>query len=448
MRIVILIFLIFSLGCLALPAHADDGDIPPHLGYGIHVGPNTDVDNSLVSQLGMDWVKIYEPGQAYAFPGKRILYRIDLTWPNNWTTFKNDIANRIRGIAGMPIDAVEIGNEPNLISEWGHTPNGWEYVQVLRVAYTVTKSIKPSLIVVSAGLAPTVTTPDRAAVGDLEYAKEMLENGAGQWMDAFGYHPYGYNQPPEAVPSSGQPLVFRRTEQIRAMMEKYGVYKQVWLTEFGWLRDPSEDGVNCDDNNSNFRGFAWLRVSGEQQANYLVRAFQYAHTNWPWAGPMFVWNLNWSKMSWVDMCSHLRWFALLRLNGEPAPAFQKLRAMRHYYSDYQPRLEIAAGQMSANVAMPCLKRTPLGTFSVVNIGYPANITLTVQPVNGADPPFIEAKPTKVKAGDQISLFVNPVGLNAPGQYPLYVNVKAIIGGKPFSRSVEAYVIAGLNFTDC
>lgn len=266
------VLLIAGLAPAMSSAQPAPQDIPPHLGYGVHFGPNTTISPSRVSELGMDWVKIYELGQASAFAGKHILLRVDLAWPDNWPQFRADFTSRVRAIAATSVEAVEIHNEPNLRHEWGgRPPNAWQYTQLLRVTYTIIKSVAPRLIVVSGGLAPTITTPDRSAVSDLEYAEEMFANGAGQWFDAFGYHPYGYNLPPEADPFQAQPLVFRRTERVRALMEQYGIQKQIWLTEFGWMRDPGEDGVTCSDNDPSFRGFAWMRVSGEAQADYLVR---------------------------------------------------------------------------------------------------------------------------------------------------------------------------------
>src|SRR5205085_1751938 len=129
------IALLISLLAAIWPGQLVRADRPaPHLGYGIHVAPNTNIDNNMVSELGMDWVKIYEPGQAGGFPDKRVLYRMDLKWPTDWDGFKVDVANRARGLANLHINAVEIGNEPNLVNEWVHNPNAWEYVQMLRVA--------------------------------------------------------------------------------------------------------------------------------------------------------------------------------------------------------------------------------------------------------------------------------------------------------------------------
>ncbi len=412
---------------------------PPHLGYGVHFAPNTNVNPSLVSALGMDWVKIYDPGMAALFPGKRVLYRMDLHWPNDWTAFRSDVMSAARALAGLPITAVEVGNEPNLINEWIQTPNAWQYTQMLRVAYTEIKAAAPDMIVVSGGLAPTITTPGRGAVNDLEFAQEMLDNGAGQWLDAFGYHPYGYDQAPEVSPDAHE-LVFRRTERLRAIMEAHGVFKQVWLTEFGWLRDPGEDGVSCSENDPEFKGFSWLRVSGQTQANYLVRAFQYADAHWPWVGPMFVWNLNWSQQPGLGDCNQMRWFALLHKDGSPTVAFGRLQQLEHHVSDYLPHLELHADAMSVTVSLACLHRVAVGSFTIENTGYPAPTVLTIEPANGPDPPFAEVAPSRARAGDMVGVFVNPAGLHTPGQYTIHVNVRAVINGRPLSQQVQGYVV--------
>jgi hypothetical protein len=449
LKICLLIFFVL-INAVPFTVAAQDPPQPiePHLGYGIHVGPNTRVNYTDVNDLRMDWVKIYEPGQAGAFSNKRILLRYDVIWQQDWNAFKSNLAGYIAGL-GSRIDAIEVGNEPNLGSEWhGRTPNAWEYVQVLRVAYQVIKSVNPNLIVVSAGLAPTITLPSREAISDLEYAREMMENGAGQWFDAFGYHPYGYNMPPSAPPGGQQPLVFRRTEQIRQIMEENGVYKQIWLTEFGWLRDPGEDGIGCSDVDPNFSGFAWLRVSGNTQANYLIQAFEYAHENWPWAGPMFVWNLNWSLMDWLPPCDHRRWFGILTPSGNRTPAFNALARMPHYYSNYTPKIEIMNDELVVKGSLACPKRMLMGEISVQNIGYPANVRLDVQPVNGIDPPFVEIKPNQAKIGDKIEVYVNTQGVRTSGQYPVYINIRYSIGGQVKSQSMQGFVIITENASDC
>jgi hypothetical protein len=430
----------------AQPTAAQDA-IAPHLGYGVHFAPNTSANPALVRDLGMDWVKIYEVGDAEKFIGLKVLYRMDLKWPNDWNAFRADVANRTRELIGKNITAVEAGNEPNLVNEWILKPNAWQYTQMLRVVYTTIKSVLPDMIVISAGLAPTITTPDGGAVNDLDFAREMLDNGAGDWMDAFGYHPYGYNEPPETAPDMRE-LVFRRAERLRQIMEDHGVFKQVWLTEFGWLRNPAEDGVNCSDADPEFAGFAWLRVSSEQQADYLVRAFRFAHENWPWAGPMFVWNLNWNMQTGLNPCSHMRWFGLLRSNGTPTVAYGRLQQMTHYRSDYLPKLELHADSMTATVSLACLRRVPLGTFTIQNNGYPAPGQLRIQPAANPDPPFAEVAPILARVGDPVTVFVNPVGLRLPGQYVIHVNVKGDFQGRVLSQHVQGYLLVEAGDIHC
>ena len=446
--ITVLLFAAIGLDLVGRPIMAIQAQPanPPHLGYGIHYAPNTSTNPALVSALRMDWVKIYQTNDASAFPGKHILYRIDFKWPTDWNAFRIEAANRAHDLIGSPIEAIEVGNEPNLINEWNSTPNAWQYTQMLRVVYTEFKAVNPNLIIVSGGLAPTLTTPDHGAINDLDFANEMLDNGAGQWFDAFGYHPYGYDQPPEADPNRHE-LVFRRTERMRALLEQHGVFKQIWLTEFGWLRNPAEDGTTCSDNDPDFRGFAWLRVSGTTQADYLVRAFQYADVNWPWAGPTFVWNLNWSQTA-VAACSHMRWFSVLHSDGTPTVAFQRLQQMTKHYSDYLPHIELHADSMTANVSLSCLHRVPLGSFSISNSGYPVPAPLTIRAANSADPPYAESPLTTVRVGDSVTIFTNPVGIKQPGQYTLYINVSALVGGRELSQTIQGYVVVSASDFNC
>jgi len=423
----------------------------PHLGYGIHVAPDAPPAPALIDSLGFDWVKIYDLKQVAQYSGKRLLYRIDFKWPTDWTAFRADVISRARELIGQPIDAIEVGNEPNLINEWNSTPNAWQYTQMLRVVYTEFKAVNPTIIIVSGGLAPTLTTADHGAISDLDFAKEMLDNGAGQWLDAFGYHPYGYNQAPEADPTKSE-LVFRRTERIRALMENHGVYKQIWLTEFGWLRNPAEDGTTCSDTDPDFAGFAWLRVSGQTQADYLARAYQYADQHWAWAGPMFVWNLNWSQLASVHGCSHMRWFSLLHSSGAPTPALAALQGLTKRYSLYSPHLDVhldpASLALTATASLHCLRRTLLGTFTVGNSGYPVPTQLQIKPVNGPNPPFAEITAQNPSIDVPISIFVNPAGVTQAGQYPIYISIRAQAAGRVFSQTVSGKLIVSDNNVSC
>ena len=88
----------------------------------------------------------------------------------------------------------------------------------------------------------------------------------------------------------------------------------MWVTEFGWCSDQREGGyVECQGN------------SLDQQAQYLVRAFQMSKENYPWMGVMFVWNLNFSTFQeWYTGPAH---FSLLNGDWSPRPAYFALKNM-------------------------------------------------------------------------------------------------------------------------
>lgn len=414
---------------------------PPHLGYGIHVGPHSGVNPALVDELRMDWVKLYMEGQVASYRDKRVLFRMDLGWTDNWEALRGTIRERAARLASLGVDAVEVHNEPNLSMEWPRGPNAWEYTQLLRVAYTEIKAVAPNLIVVSGGLAPTITTANRQAISDIDFATEMLDNGAAQWFDAFGYHPYGYNQAPEVAPSYDT-LTFRRVELIRALFEERGIYdKQIWLTEFGWLRDPSEDGVFCSDSDPDFSGFAWLRVSAETQADYTVRAFDWADRHWPWVGPMFLWNLNWAlyEPEVNPLCSHMRWFGVLKSDGTRLPVFQRVAAMPRRYSDYLPKLTIYAEDLSVETSMYCPGSVMVGEFEVVNSGYPGNFSATVDVATPPNGPTVTIYPERLRNGDRVQVFADTTDV-PPGLHIIYLNVQTTIGGRAVSEVIQGYVV--------
>ncbi len=248
-----------------------------------------------------------------------------------WRTFIQHAAARI-GEQEAACDyrfraALEIWNEPNLAFQWGElaVDAAW-YTAMAREAHAGAKAGYPHLIVVVGALAPTGGTPDGHAVDDVVYLERMYGAGLGGSFDVISVHNYGFGGPPESKTCGKGILNFRRAEDIRAVMVAHGDGdKPIWSTEFGWLLDAHEEGVDCDAEWQE-SGFAWQRVSAEQQADYLSRAFTYAEENWPWMEVMFVSNLDFSLVPWYTTCEPLRWFAILRPGGE-RPAYQALKLL-------------------------------------------------------------------------------------------------------------------------
>ena len=421
----------------------------PHLGYGIHVAPYAGGGGqAAVDQLGMDWVKLYDPSQIPAYPTKQILYRLDFGWPSDWNQFRVDVRARLGELTSRGgVEAIEVHNEPNLLAEWPGGPNPTEYVQMLRVVYEESKAYNPAIVVVSAGLAPA---PDSAvSMNDLTFARQMFQLGAGNYFDAFGYHPYGANNPPEQEPNPAT-MNFRRTELIRNMMLEFGLgSKPIWLTEYGWLRDPAEDGVLCLPSDPSFRDFQWMVVDGVTQAEYTIRSYDFADRFWEWVGPTFLWNLNWSLLprEALSACSHMRWFSLLDSRGNPTLTYNRVATMPRRPLELIPEMALVSDQMTVEVGVTCLGLVELGQFSIENVGYPGEFTVTISPAASSSGPLLDATPETAEIGDVVTVFADTTGLT-PGLYRVYINAQASIAGRLVSETLEGYVIISESLAAC
>jgi hypothetical protein len=338
--------------------HSASPDFGAHVFLLGHPG-TTQRDLQLMSNAGLSWAKIIvewrsiegackgclEWGDldrvvsAATGAGVKVLARVDFQpgWargdgaangpPDNlldYADFVSVLADRYR--AGSPrgtIDAIEVWNEPNLSREWGGQPVDQEqavrYVAMLGETYQKVKAVDPDKIVVSAGLSPT-GTDDGTAKPDDAYLDWLYQAGLAQVCDVVGLHAPGYGSPPETELNSDPrfphpSFYFRRIEQLRALMEAYGdAEKQIWLLEFGWTTDQ----VHPD--------YSWYAVTPDQQADYIVRAFEYVEQNWsPWIGVMFIWNIpdpNWTP-------DHEQyWWSITNPDGSPRPAYEAMKSAR------------------------------------------------------------------------------------------------------------------------
>lgn len=221
------------------------------------------------------------------------------------------------------IAAYQVWNEPNLSREWGgQPPDPAAYTELLRVCYEGIKTADPGAIVISAGLAPTGTTLP-VAMPDGEFLQGMYAAGAGAYFDVLGVHAPGYKAPPEMSPDevaadtefgNGRWFAFRHVEDLRALMVAHGdAYKQIAILEMGWTLDQVNEG------------YTWYAVDEATQADYLVRAYQYAEENWrPWIGLMttvYIADYEWTP------ADEQWWWSIVLPDGTPRPAFYALQAM-------------------------------------------------------------------------------------------------------------------------
>lgn len=333
----------------------------PSPDYGMHVfmwwKPDTALrDLGLVQEMGFTWVKQkfpwreiegIEKGQydwyrtdyivtETAKAGLKLLVRLDQQpywsepadnqWQENgppgdmadFADFCGAVAARYRGRIG----AYQVWNEPNLSREWGNRPpDPAAYTELLAACYTAIKAADPAAVVVSAGLAPTGTDSE-AAMPDTAFLQGMYDAGAAAYFDVLGANAPGYKAPPELDPAAavapeyggGRWFAFRHVEDLRAMMVANGDgHKQVAILELGWTTDQ----VNPD--------YAWHAVDEATQADYLVRAYQYAVAHWrPWVGLMTTIYI--AEWEWTPE-NEQWWWAVVLPDGTPRPAYFALKEM-------------------------------------------------------------------------------------------------------------------------
>jgi hypothetical protein len=324
---------------------------------------------------GFDWIKIYEdeltrlPAGAW---GYHVLLRVNaLGYPASISSYVQHVIDLVRANAAR-LTAIEIGNEPNLYWSWGgQDVNPENYARLLCQTRSALKAIAPNLIVVSAGLAPSGRVPagNTRVMDNRVFTQRMLDTMQSEFpaqypcFDAFGAHPQGYPYAPEIDASqlppndNGNDFRFRATEWYRELLVSRGLSdRPIWLTEFGYLRNPEADPWWTDNSHSTygfcnaapeFDYFRWMVVSEAQQADYLVRAFQYADANWPWLGPIFVWNLDWNN--WDSDCDQKKFFSILHASS--------LEDGRPHAADVTLE-HTALGNMTKRYAVPVLTVQP------------------------------------------------------------------------------------------
>ena len=299
----------------------------------------------LVNDMGLVWAKSYvnwatvesEPGQfnwvdadnivdAFSDQEINILMRVHGTpdWAKptdspythppddmvDFAKFMTALARRYKG----QVAAYEIWNEPNLAYEWGYLePDPAAYTKMLKAAYEAIKAVDPDALVISGGLATTGNGSDDA-YGDLAFLQGMYEAGAKGYFDALGSHPYAYGRPPDIIDPDGLSLS-RVVDQHEVMQANHDGQTPIWITETGWVLETS---WNLGEHNH-------FEVTQQQQAEYVSRAYTKIHEDWPFVKAFFLFNLDFSTVSWYPADQPMRWYAILNPDRSPRPAYTELR---------------------------------------------------------------------------------------------------------------------------
>lgn len=234
------IALIFALAAAA-PVFAAEETLQDAYGVISHVSrPGEDKlmpkNFEIVNRLGIrfvrtdfDWWRVENPqGQwhfghldtMYAEAGKRHIEILPILtggvkWWNfseleKWQEYIGKLVTRYRTKSPY----WEVWNEPNQPFRW--KPKAAEYAALLKSAHETIKSIDPQLKVLYGG---TDGVP-------LKYIEETFRHGAKDAFDIMNVHPYNKGGVPEEN-------LAERLAALRRLMKKYGIDRDIWITEFG-----------------------------------------------------------------------------------------------------------------------------------------------------------------------------------------------------------------------
>jgi hypothetical protein len=250
----------------------------------------------------------------------------------DFTDFMTFLTQRYKG----KVQAYEIWNEQNYAVETGGRVNVAAYLPLLKAGYQTVRKVDPAAVVVFGGLTPTGVNDPSIALNDVEYLRQIYALNGGevkQYYDVLGAHPGSNCNPPDnswpdnpatnscgTDPGGGRSyqrddsFYFKRVLEVRKVMEDAGENsKKLWLTEFGWTTANQAKGYEYGKFNS-----------PEQQAQYLVRAFEIGKS-YPWMGVMFVWNLNFAT---VTQPSDEKYpWGVVNADWSPRPAYTALKNM-------------------------------------------------------------------------------------------------------------------------
>jgi len=279
----------------------------------------------------LDSEPTWASGQVYPNDAKVIM-----SPPKNYQDFA-DFAYQVAARYKGRIAAYQIWNEPNLAREWGgKAPSPADYTRLLKAGFEAIKRGDEAAYIITAGMAPT-TRNDKVAMPDTAFIKQMYAAGAKPYFGFLGAHGAGFKAAPEMDPAEVSTnadyynkgdvncpgpacriYCFRHVEDLRQIMVDNGDQKKkVVVLEFGWTIDSRPDSP-----------YAWHAVTEEQQADYFVRAYQYAKANWqPWIGVMSLIYL--PDIDWTENDEQYWWSIAVPNYPQfyPREAYNALRTM-------------------------------------------------------------------------------------------------------------------------
>lgn len=251
----------------------------------------------------------------------------------HYRTFMELLARRYQG----RVAAYELWNEANLQREWYGSPlSAADFVRLMGEGAAGVRAADPAALLISGAPATTGINDGLIAIDDRLYLRQMFAAGLADVVDAIGVHPYGWANPPDSRAGDGTSpapshnnhpsfFFYDTLANYQAIRDEFGAAQPLWVTEFGW---------------GSFEGFSdaagqpaipptgaefMAHVSEWQQAEYILRAYELAHT-WPEVGPMMLWNLNFAPT--FGHAYEFSGYSVLKEGQQPRPAYWSIQTLQ------------------------------------------------------------------------------------------------------------------------
>jgi len=233
---------------------------------------------------------------------------------NDFGDFVYTVVSRYRG----RIRYYQIWNEPNIYPEWGEQPvNPEEYTELLKIAYTRAKQADPDVVIICGALASTIELGPRD-MNDFIFLQRMYDAGAGDYFDILAMQGYGLWSGPTDRRMQPRVINYSRPLFIRDIMVKNGdAHKPIWISEMNWNTVPEDLPA------------PYGRVTLEQQARYVVMAYQRAQEEWPWVGVVNFWFFKRPTDRWLKEGKPEYFFRMVEADFTPLPVYEAVREYIH-----------------------------------------------------------------------------------------------------------------------
>lgn len=212
------------------------------------------------------------------------------------------------------VDDWEIWNEPNLQGFWLPAPSPMAYTALLKATYPAIKSVEPQATVITGGLGSLDQFSQ--SIDSLTFLNNLYADGAKNYFDAVGWHPYSYPATPDTVASwSGWSKMGDLGVSVRSIMAANGDGgKLIWMTEFGAPTGGPGSLATIYGYNQNGSEF---HVSDTLQSEMATQAVNYVRSS-SWAGPMFWYSY---RDLGTNSDTNENFFGLVSFNGTKKPAY-------------------------------------------------------------------------------------------------------------------------------